>query len=263
MSDLAVSQKCRVWNVFNILLVVVTTGIIPHSLHASEQFENRQEGYPASLQPLANVLRGQYSEGLVSTQLLVQLAEVYLDMGDDLYIQDSERLRAYQDGAEFALQALTLDQHNASAHFLYAANLGHVAQLRGIIAAVLSINEIMSHVKAAVFLDSSHAPALHMLGMMYDGLPWIMGGDSQKALHYLKLAVAADKNYTHARLNLAKLYLKGKDDDLAKLELKALLATRSPRGTYAWSRHHVPEAQELLKALPYKGVSVSASFQKK
>ena len=255
------SWSSRFLKGFGILFVVVMTGVPSHTLQASDQFENRQEGYPTSLQSLAGALHGQYLEGKVSTQLLLQLAEISLDMGDDLYTRDTERLRSYREGAEFASQALTLDRRNAAAHFLYAANLGHVAQLRGIIAAALSINEIMFHVKAAVSLDSSHAPALHMLGMMYDGLPWIMGGDSEKARHYLQLAVAADRNYSHARLNLAKLYLTRKNHDLARHELEAVLATQSPRSQYAWSRYHVPEAQELLSALPYKGRTVGAGFQ--
>ena len=243
-----------------ILFVFVATGILCQPLHASEKSEKVQEGYPASLETLAGELRDKYQRGHASIQLLLQLAEVYLDMGDDLYAHNSDRLRAYQEGAEFAGEALAHDQQNADAHFLYAANLGHVAQLRGIIEAALSINEIMSHVKTAVSLDSSHAGALHMLGMMYDGLPWIMGGDSQKALHFLQLAVAVDGNYSHARLNLAKLYLKSKNHDLARHELEAILATQSPKARYAWSRYHVPEAQELLKGLPQKGISVGANF---
>ena len=43
-------------------------------------------------------------------------------MGDNLYVKDLERLLAYQNGADFAAQALTQDQQNAEAHFLYAAN---------------------------------------------------------------------------------------------------------------------------------------------
>ena len=109
-------------------------------------------------------------------------------------------------------------------------------------------------------LDPGHAAALHMLGMMYDGLPWIMGGDSQRALDYLRLAVAADRNYSHARLNLAKQYLKRKDYNSARHELEAVLATQFPRDNYAWARYHVPEAQKLLKELPQNEMSVGARF---
>lgn len=142
-----------------------------------------QKNYKASKRGIRHLLNGlllgcviNRQKGAESFQRLFQLSEVYLDMGDDLYVNDTERLLAYQNGADFAAQTLTQDQQNAEAHFLYAANLGHVVQLRGIIAAALSINDILAHVKKTVILDSRHARALHMLGRMYDELPWIMGG---------------------------------------------------------------------------------------
>ncbi len=257
------AHSCRGLRVFSILFVVVAMGNLCHFLHASEKLEPIQEDYPNSLKLLAGTLRAQHADEPESTQLLLKLAEVYLDMGDDLYTKDAERLGSYEEGAEYAAQALIQDPDSADAHFLYAANLGHIAQLKGIIAAALSLNEIMSHVTAAVSIDSSHAPALHMLGMMYDGLPWIMGGDQQKALHYLQLAVAADRNYTHARINLAKFYLKQKDYELARHELESVLATRLPRSRFAWSRNHVPEAHELLGGLGTRVKSVGGPSQAK
>lgn len=242
----------RVFGSLGILFVVMLVVNHNSSLFACETLTVTSQDYPRSLESLAGTLQEQLTAGSRSTQLLVQLAEVYLDMGDDLFVEDVERLRAYQKGADMAEQALQMDPQSAHSHFLYAANLGHIAQLEGIVASVLSIGDILAHAKRAVGLDSNHAGALHMLGMMYDGLPWVMGGDQQKALHYVERAVKADGNYTHARLNLAKLYLKREDYVAARCELIEILNTQMPRGPFAWSRYHVPEARELLRSDPLK-----------
>ena len=123
---------------------------------------------------------------------------MYLDAGDDLYVETSKQLEAYQAGADFAKQALELDPNHAQCHFLYAANLGHVAQIKGVLVSVLLIREVKEHVEESIKLAPNHAPALHMMGMVLDGLPWFLGGDAEGAFTYLKRAVSLDPNYAHA-----------------------------------------------------------------
>ena len=240
-----------VWS--KILMVLVLVGNLSNA-QATEVLQGAVPGYPASLKTVLAGLLAEYGRGTPSVPLLVQLAEIYMDMGDDLLVDPAERIAAYQQGAEFAQLGLARDPKNADAHFLYAANLGHVAQLRGLIASALSLNKVFSHVQTAVSLNPHHPAALHMLGMMYDGLPWFMGGDAQKAVHFLRQAVEADENYSHARLNLAKLYLERGEDELARVELESILGMQAPRSLYAWSQSHYPEARELLNTLVSSGV---------
>jgi len=46
------------------------------------------------------------------------------------------------------------------------------------------------------------------MGMLLEDLPWMLGGDRKAALEYLEAAVSADPGYLHARLDLAKVYVK-------------------------------------------------------
>ena len=178
--------------------------------------------------------------------VLVKLANLYLDLGDDISTDVEKRRTAYEAGARIATRALELQDANAEAHYLYAANLGRAAQLKGLMASALTIQDLKYHVTRALALQKDHAPSLHMMGMMLEELPWVMGGDSGAALGYLQRAVAVNPSYTHARLDLAKAYLRRNDVASAQRELHIILeASRTPSG----QSQHEKEARALLNSL--------------
>jgi len=185
----------------------------------------------------------------VDPVFLTRLAGLYLDAGNDLYRRKTRRLRAYEEGAQVAHKVLELQETNAEAHFLYAANLGSAARLSGPVASALTIRTVKTHVTRALELEPDHAPALHMMGRMLEELPEVLGGDLNQALNYLQQAVAADPTYTHARLSLAKLYIEKNNKQAARKELETILKTDSPRNSYTWARRHKPEAKKLLKSM--------------
>ncbi|MBU6434241.1 MAG: tetratricopeptide repeat protein [Nitrospirae bacterium] len=185
--------------------------------------------------------------------VLVKLASLYLNLGDDGYTDVEKRRTAYEAGARVAKRALELQNANAEAHYLYAANLGSAAQLKGMMASALTIQELKYHVKRALELQKDHAPSLHMMGMMLEELPWVMGGDSRAALGYLQRAVAVDPTYSHARLDLAKAYLKRKDVASARRELHSILEAVLPP---AGQNQHEKEARALLDSLELQQGSV-------
>src|SRR5438105_14383352 len=59
--------------------------------------------------------------------VLIKLASLYLNLGDDVYTDVEKRQTAYEAGARIAKRALELQNANAVAHYLYAANLGSAA----------------------------------------------------------------------------------------------------------------------------------------
>jgi Tfp pilus assembly protein PilF len=72
-------------------------------------------------------------------------------------------------------------------------------------------------------------------------LPWFLSGDEKKAQEYLERAIAADGNYTNARLLVAKLYRKqGRVDD-AKRQLKAVIHADHPHYRFVWERSYKPQ----------------------
>lgn len=179
-------------------------------------------------------------------QLLVRLADLYLDLGDE-YQGETKRRAAYEEGARFAQRAIAVDAANADAHYLYAANLGSSAQLKGVMASALTINDIKAHVRRALELKPNHAPALHMMGMMLEELPWFLGGDAEGAIIYLQRSIAADPQCIHARLDLAKTYIKRGNTNAARTELGTILTGESPQDEN--DQRHREEARRLLSSL--------------
>ncbi len=209
-------------------------------------------GYPDSIEEEIRSLIAAGADQSSDPVFLLRLAELYLDAGDDLYQDKDRRRQAYEDGAKMAWRALELQDLDPQAHYLYAANLGSAANLKGIMASALTVRALKRHVARAIELDPNHAAALHMMGMLLEELPALLGGDSDDAMIYLQRAVEVDPSYTHARLNLAKAYIEREDFVQAEAQLQAILATKEPRNPFAWARRYKPEAQALLKSLAGK-----------
>jgi tetratricopeptide (TPR) repeat protein len=205
--------------------------------------------YPESLrQELQTLLEARAAESK-DPQVLVRLAGVYLDMGDNLFNDTASRIQAYEEGAKFAQRALAIRETDAQAHFLYAANLGSAMQLKGAVASAFRVRDLKAHTARAIELQPDYSAALHMMGMLLEELPRILGGDPTAALRHVQRAVAVQPNFAQARLDLAKMYLTRREPEAAKRELRAILTMDRPSDPYAWAQREKPEAERLLRQL--------------
>lgn len=209
--------------------------------------------YPQSLQRDLDALLAAQAATSRDPRILITLAGLYLDIGDNLLTDKAKRIAAYEEGARIARRAIEIREPDADAHFLYAATLGTAAQLKGVMASALIVRDIKAHTARALELRPDHPAALHMMGMMLEELPWILGGDAEAGLTHVQRAVAVAPGYAHARLDLAKLYLSRNNVEAAKKELRAVLALHEPSDPYAWTRRYRPEAAEMLATLERGG----------
>ncbi len=198
-----------------------------------------------SVQAKLQHLLAQKSERASDPAYLIHVADLYLDLGDDVSTDVAKRKAAYEEGARAARRAIELYEQNADAHYLYAANVGSAAQLKGVMASVLTIQDLKRHVKRALELNPNHPAALHMMGMMLEELPRFLGGDAAGALSYLRRAVDADPAYAHARLDLAKAYAKRNDMVSARREVETLLQQPLKSDASAVDRQLRDEALQL------------------
>ena len=205
--------------------------------------------YSTMLENKLKMLLDQHAATSSDSWVLVRFADLYLDLGDEAYSEGLKRRAAYEEGARIARRAINLGESNAQAHYLYAANLGSAVQLEGVMASALTVSELKAHVRRALELKHDYAPALHMMGMMLEELPWFLGGDREGALSYLKRAVAADPGYAHARLDLAKAHIKRRESDAARRELAVILQGSLPSESSDSDRRHRDEASTLLNSL--------------
>jgi len=229
---------------FIVAVVLVAMGSV-----ASADTTGDAPAGPSLLQAQLKQLLAQKAEHASDPDFLVRLADVYLDLGDSLVGDQSKRRAAYEEGAKAAREAIEVQERNAEAHYLYAANLGSSAQLTGLMASALTVQELKRHVDRALALQPNHAAALHMKGMILEELPWVLGGDAEGALTHLRRAVAANPNYLHARLDLAKAYMKRKDSAAARNELDAILSRPLSATASASNRRYWEEAQRLRNTL--------------
>jgi tetratricopeptide (TPR) repeat protein len=206
----------------------------------------------ASQSPLGQLQRllAEGNQNSSDPAMLLQISDLYLEIGQEIYQDESRKRQAFDEGARLARQVLDREKDNAEAHYLYAANLGSSAQIEGAMASALTVNTLKTHVRRALELNPHHAPALHMMGMMLEELPWFLGGDPDMAITYLIQATEVKPDYTRARLDLAKTYIKRRNHRAAREELRHIL--NEPSGSPAsgsWQHTH-QEAQILLDALP-------------
>jgi tetratricopeptide (TPR) repeat protein len=177
------------------------------------------------------------------------LASLYLDLGYGVYVDREKKLAAFQEGARIAKKALDIRESSADAHFLYAANLGSAAELEGLVAAALTVQQLKDHAHRCLELDERYAPAHHMLGRMYEELPWFLGGDQSAAGEHLKKAISLDTRYAPARLDLARWYVKHGQNGEAVKELTLVVETPPLTKRWLWERIYRPEAQALLEQI--------------
>ncbi len=184
-----------------------------------------------------------------NSQLLVRISELYLDLGDDHYTKTDQKITAYEKGSKAAEKAIRINDSNPKGHFFYAANLGSASRLKGKFASLFIIQKLKTHVERALELKRDFALALHMKGMLLEELPWILGGDAKEALHYLQKAVEVKSDYSRARLDLARAYLKRNKFEEARRELTMIMVDQAQPDNYAWTRKYRPEAEKLLLEL--------------
>ncbi len=239
-------------NVHNKVLVALVCGLILGLLGSV--------GWGASLSPLSSdspdelekELQDLLSTGLsqsTNPNALCRLASLYMDLGYGLYVDEEKKLAAFQEGARLAKRALEQQEASADAHFLYAANMGSATELQGVMYAALTIQELKSHVRRVLELDPTYAPAHHMLGRIYEELPWFLGGDQDRAGEHLKKAASLDSRYVPGHLDLGRWYLKQGYEAEAVRELTLVVDTPPREKIWIWKRIHRPQALDLLREL--------------
>lgn len=180
---------------------------------------------------------------------LLELSSLYLDLGYGVYADSSRKLAAFQEGARLAKRAIDIQEGLAKAHFLYAANLGSASEIEGVLSSVLVIQELKRHAHRGWELDKAYAPIHHMLGRLYEELPWFLGGDREAAGVHFQKAAELDVRYAPAHLDFAKWLLKKELVVEAKRELQLVLEWPPIERQWIWEKRYKPEALSLLGRL--------------
>ncbi|MFQ5664831.1 MAG: tetratricopeptide repeat protein [Candidatus Binatia bacterium] len=187
------------------------------------------------------------AERTAAGKQLAQRALDWLHRGEDAATKHA-RLAAYRRGAELAQRAIAADPTNADAHFAAFANKGRILLLEGATVNLLNLLRLNRELDRTLELNPNHVDALAARGGMYRQLPWLLGGDLNKAARYLSRAVALDPQAVGARIELAEAYrdMGHPERSVPLLEKAARLAQNMGKA------RQLAQARGLLRALTSK-----------
>lgn len=230
-------------------LLLLMAGVFSFPYGALRGEDSVDPQFPADLETELKSLELDGAANSKDLNRLLRMAGLYLDLGHGAYVDRKEKLAAFQEGARIAKKALDIQESSADAHFLYAANLGSAAEFEGLVAGAFTVQELKKHAHRVLEIDERYAPAHHMLGRMYEELPWFLGGDQKAAEKHLKKAVSLDARYAPGRLDLARWFIKKGQNDEAVKELTLVIETPPLIKRWLWERIYRPEAQVLLEQI--------------
>ncbi|MBM4441723.1 MAG: tetratricopeptide repeat protein [Candidatus Rokubacteria bacterium] len=159
----------------------------------------------------------------------------------------ADKLAAFERGRELADKARTLAPRDPGAHFWFAVNSGKWAEARGAWRALTTLRMLRHEVELTLELDPAYIDGYAFLGAMYRRLPWLLGGDHAKAETMYRKGLELDPSYTGLRLGLAKVLLATDRREAARVELRRVVAEKSPRNRAEWTLEQAPEAKKLLE----------------
>lgn len=123
-------------------------------------------------------------------EVLWRLSRVCVDIGDDMDKNDkTSRFSIYEEGENYAIQSINL-YPNAMAYLWKCCNVGRWGQTKGVLNSLAKAKPMMADLKVVTdnfnCVDSSEV--WYTLGVLYNSLPGVFGGDSNAAISYGRIA---------------------------------------------------------------------------
>jgi tetratricopeptide (TPR) repeat protein len=179
-----------------------------------------------------------------AAQDLASHAVACMKRGEDA-LSPEAKLAAYREGLGLAKRALAIDDQNADAHFALFATEGRIMLLEGVTPNPISLLKVNQELERCLQLNPNHSDALAAKGGLYRQLPWVLGGNLDKAEECLKRAIEIDPNAVGARIELARTYR-----DKGRTELCEPLLTKAAELAQRMNKERqLGEARQLLTEL--------------
>ena len=166
------------------------------------------------------------------------------------HTRDEEaRLAAFEKGIAAAKQAVAIAPQAPQGHYWLGVNYALYGKAKGIAKSLELIDPIKEEMHKVIALDPDfdHGGPYRVLGRLYFKVPGIFGGDNDKAIEYLKTAIAKGPRMWLNHLYLAEVYIDEDECTKAKALLKQVMAGPAPQGRgpdwQDWRR----QAAELLE----------------
>ncbi|NLY11275.1 MAG: hypothetical protein GX020_06290 [Firmicutes bacterium] len=146
--------------------------------------------------------------------VLWSLAKAYLYLGDR---SEDNKLKIYEQGKEYADQAITVAPDNPHAHYWLGTLIGRIGQTKGILNSLFMIKPLQEAMERVLEIDEEYADAYYVLSRLYDEAPgWpISIGNRNKALEMIEIALELDPDNPEFKVQIAKVLLSYRRKDEA------------------------------------------------
>ena len=179
------------------------------------------------------------------SEVLWRLSRVCVDLGDKLDEKDkSAKFAIYSEGENYAIQSIEAHP-NYLAYLWKCANIGRYGQTKGVMDSLAKVKPMKADIRVITdefnVVDSSET--WYTLGVLFNKVPGIFGGDSTAAISYMRAAcdtIPAKYIYGGTYMELAlQLYdrdwsAKKRSSEISKMKTKWDRETKSNYDKYAY-----------------------------
>ena len=163
---------------------------------------------------------------------------------------NAEKDDMFSQGTDAGKAAVKLQPDKPEGHFWLGANYGGSAA-NSTIANLSSFQDIKREMETVLKLDESYQgySAYLGLGRLYLQAPKVLGGDTEKAIHYLEKGTKLNPNHGLMRFHLAEAYESSNRDAEAKKQIEALMAITPDPKYAAEHKGAVEKGKKLLEKI--------------
>jgi len=189
--------------------------------------------------------------GIKKDEVLWRLSLFCYEIGSTQKAKD-KKIEWYEKGKECGKAAIEANPNNPEAHYWYAANMGSIGKLQGVMHSLFMVGDLKKEANRVLELNPKHAGAHIILGEIYKSLPAFAGGNKTKAAEEFQKAIENDSLYTAAYTRLADTYIGMEKYSKARGILNKMLALKSYRDPRSFYLSDRKEAYRLLKKIEGK-----------
>ena len=134
---------------------------------------DNEENHTAARELLVTLLP-QAANSSERAEVLWRLSRAELNYGgdrDDAGAADSELLEIYEQGEQYADQAIEADPDNVAGYFWKASNIGRWGQTKGVLDSLFKASDMRDLLIRAIEIDPDHADSYYVLSQLYVAVP--------------------------------------------------------------------------------------------
>jgi tetratricopeptide (TPR) repeat protein len=167
-------------------------------------------------------------------------------LGDN---QKKEKLEHWEEGVEYGRRAVKADPDGKEGHFYYMANIGAIAQLKGILQSIWKLRKIKREMDRTLEIDPNYPPALLARAQFLMEMPGVFGGDKQEAMRLCERVIRLDPDHLPTYIAMARLLAAEGRYDEAVENLNKVLLCEQPRQEANYLKVDRPRAETALEEI--------------